>query len=589
MLHNRNPAILPSPASQPWPGFGERCACIVLGPTIAVALALCALLPSAHAETISYSQGTLTFNEANRVTVGTGGDFATCNQAVKSFPVGGSGGIIEFLPGNHVDSCYAANDRGNLLITGRLGPNGERPRITSPTTINPNNGISTKDNFLTFNPRAPRTMVIENLEIYDTGGAITASNYGGMILRNVFINGTTGGNGIIAAPPYGQYDGQWSSWFELYNSEVARAGSGNTKHNIYLSRLDRVVIDGLYSHSARNSHTLKIVARDVIVRNSVLLTTDKAVNNLSPGDEFLSTTLLDIAACANSTIANNQFVGVGVLGNERSQPGWGASTQVMIDLKRRRDLTGCDEPPYGSATFNDPTYWANAAAGGYDKSNPYLFQHLIHDNTFINMGAREIGVVWNNGTGPWDPGAQYQFNPTAAPDLPVPPGWFERAVAWLDNNDAHGNLDWGREVTNTTHPASTGNPIFVDGVRVGSVPDPTNPIPATPPGQKPTPTPNPKPSPPQTGKPVPTTTPATVTPPKPQQAPRNTTGQSTTNASPDKQGFPTNKQGARDAPGLLGRVSRAVSDAFAPALDTRNSPPQQQGATFTPGSKTVGH
>lgn len=431
----------------------------------------------AAAATIPYSQGVLQIGGNHHVTVGPGGDFASCTDAIRSLPKGGPGGIVEFLPGDHVDRCFASGDRGNILITGRLGPNGERPRINTPTVVNPNNGRVSKEDFLVFAPRADNVMAVQNLEIEGARSALIFKNFGGAIVRNVFINGTTGGNGVVATETYGEHAGDWESWVDIEDSEVAHAGSGNTRHNIYLTRLDRVYIDGLYSHSANNSHALKLVARDVTVRNSVLMTSDKAFADVTPDDLYLSTTLLDMAACANSVIENKQFVGFNILANERNVGGGAASTQVMIDLKRRRLITGCDDPPYDSAEFNDPQFWADAAAGGYSQSNPYLLQHMIRNNTFINTGTREIGVVWNNGTGSWDPGKQYTFRPLAAPNLPVPNGWFEHAVAWLDNNNAYGNLDWGRETTNATHPASTGNPIFVGGVRVGEAPRPTDPVP----------------------------------------------------------------------------------------------------------------
>ncbi|MEQ9447300.1 MAG: hypothetical protein RLN70_00145, partial [Rhodospirillaceae bacterium] len=79
----------------------------------------------ASAVDVAYSQGVLTFNDARRITVGFGGDFASCDAAFASIPKDGAGGIIEFLPGNHTTTCGNLGKRGNILITGRLGPNGE--------------------------------------------------------------------------------------------------------------------------------------------------------------------------------------------------------------------------------------------------------------------------------------------------------------------------------------------------------------------------------------------------------------------------------------------------------------------------------
>jgi hypothetical protein len=420
--------------------------------------------------TVQYSQGTLKFDTQRTVTVGKGGDFANCTKAIQSFKIGGPGGIIEFLPGKHVASCYAANDRGNLMITGRLGPNGERPEITTPTITNSKSGAKIKSNFISFVPRADRAIVIQNLDISDTAQAITASNFGAAIVRNVRIDGTNRKNGIVADRAIGQYAGKFKSSFDIYDSEVAHGGNNNTKHNIYLGRIDEVYIDGLYSHSALNSHALKLVARNVTVKNSVFRTTAIPFSKLKPNEAYLSTTLIDIASCSQSVIENNKFIGVNLLKQDRSNGGWGASTQSMIDYKRRRDIAGCDDPPYDSQQFKSAAFWQAAKAGGYDPSNESLFQHIVRGNTFINEGNREIGVAWNNGTGPWDASSKYQFKPHLAPDLPLPNGWFERAVVRLDNNTTTGNLNWGKETTPTTHAQSTGgNPVLVGGVRLGGV------------------------------------------------------------------------------------------------------------------------
>jgi hypothetical protein len=391
---------------------------------------------------VPYSKGVVSFNDATKVTVGVGGDYANCNAAIQSFSVGGSGGIIEFLPGDHVDICYAANDRGNLMITGQLGPNGERPRITTPSLINPNNGKNVKDSFITFLPRAANTLVVENLEIHDSYQAINAANYGGAIVRNVFVNGTSGGDGMVASPASAQYKGQWPSWFEIYDSEVTHAGGSNSKHNIYLTRIDEVYIDGLYSHSARNSQTLKVVAREATIVNSTFRTTDIPFADLTPDEEFLSTTLIDIASCSTSVMQNNTFVGASVAYFERSDGAMGSSTSRMIDLKRRRNIAGCDNPAYESTEFNDPAFWENAAALGYNKDNDALFTHDISGNTFINDGTREIVAVANKGTLPIDPSDEFQFREPAAPDLPTPDGWFERSVAWVEGNTIVGAVTY---------------------------------------------------------------------------------------------------------------------------------------------------
>lgn len=390
---------------------------------------------------IPYSQGVVSVNAGRTVTVGVGGDYEDCRDAVKSFPRGGAGGVIEFLPGDHVTSCGGVAGRGTLMITGRLGPNGERPRVTTPESIDANGRLK-KSVFVGFAPEAQDYFIVQNLEIYDTESAIDARDFGGVLIRNVKIDGTRGESGIAARQP--TLSGAFPMWMEIYDSEVAHAGSGNTRHNLYLNRIDRVYIDGLYSHSANNSHALKMVARDVTVINSTLATTDKAFANIRPDDNYLSTTLLDMAACATSRIENNNFVGVNIKPQDRTVTGWGSSPPVMLDVRRRKThVQGCDDPPVDSALHADPQFWADAAAGGYTKSNPELLHHTVTGNTFINTGINPIDSIWNKGTGPRvDDGKSFT---NFREDRPLPEGWFERSVVWAENNSRLGTVDWGRE------------------------------------------------------------------------------------------------------------------------------------------------
>lgn len=433
----------------------------LLGVILAISVLIASTLPSplAFATDIPYSKGVITIDDSRKVTIGVHGDYVSCVAAVQSFIRGGRGGTIEFLPGDHNTQCGAVHGRGTFLITGRLAPNGDRPRVTTEERIAPNGQIK-KHAFLGFKPNAQDYLVVENLEIKDSEGGIDAANFGGVVIRNVFVNGTTGESGIAARQPHPTIIGKFPMWMEIYDTEVSRAGAHNIRHNLYLNRIDRIYIDGLYTHSSRGSHALKIVTRDVTVRNSTFATTDQAFKDIRSDDLFLSTTLLDIAGCANSLIENNKFVGVHVAAKQRSVRAWGGSTHVMVDVRRRRTMVqGCDDPVIGSDDYSDPKWWARAKAGGYAKSNKFLRQHIVRNNEFINIGTNNLPMVHNKGTAP------IEDSPGKSGDMPLPPGWFERSVVWAENNRLQGRMTLGREFPiHKDYPGTA--PIFIDGVRL---------------------------------------------------------------------------------------------------------------------------
>ena len=411
-------------------------------------LASIGLSSAAQAIDVPYSKGVLTVDDSKWFTIGAGGDFATCREALNHLPEGGGGGVIEYLPGTHVDSCPIYGSRGgNIMITGRLGPNGERPIVTPPTYIDAQ-GVTQSEWFLFFRPQGNDTLVVQNLEIKDSFTAIETENNQGLIVRNVFVNGTTGGNGITVgeAPAF---EGQFETWAEIYDTEIARAGGGNIRHNIYVHRIDEVIVDNMYSHSSNNSHAFKSVARNNVIRDSEFATTDKPFNQILPSDTFLSSTLVDLASCAAVSITNNVFRGVLVDQRDRD-PGFGPSTTHMVDLRRRKTgVQGCDTPEYGTPEHDDPAFWAEVAAGGISQSNELLFNHDISGNTFINDGEREIVAVSNWGTEPIEDNGISFGQPEV--DLPIPPGWIERSIAWLKNNTTVGDIQlektWPTDVT----------------------------------------------------------------------------------------------------------------------------------------------
>lgn len=578
---------------------------------LAAAFALAIVLPiePTVAANVTYSQGVLSFNEGHRVTVGAGGDYPTCDAAIASFPGNGPGGIIEFLPGNHTTTCGNLGFKGDILVTGRLGSNGERPRISTPTHIRSDGSIGHRP-FITFYSNGPDNLVVENLDIRNSGKAINVWNYGGMVLRNVTIDNTHGFDAVKVYPEgnwWKEGGQQWGSWLEIYNTEVSRGGAANMAHNFYIGRLDRVLVDGLYTHSALASHAFKTMARDLTIRNSTFATTELSYNDALT-DPYLSTTLLDITACGTSLVENNTFVGLKLQPYDRTgyAPAGrlGTSTASFVDLRRRRTkVGGCDDPRWEDADSFD---WDAAAAGGYNQSNSELFNHVVRNNTFINHGIRPIFLGRNVGTAYIHDNGQSYF---IGQDQALPDGWFERAVGWFDGNTLQGGILPGEErAEHKDYPY--GAPIFVDGVRVGPFNgDPRKPVQvggssggggSTTTPTKPTPSPTkPTVATPTTGAPSPTkptvTTPTTgssasgVSSAAGSGSPQRGGGSSSSGASPS----PTNSAsgigsqlpnikatGRTRSDGFLGSIATAVGKV---AADLVNA----VGAATSPSSSGI--
>ncbi len=205
--------------------------------------------------------------QAPVVTYGDGGQFQLLKDALGA--LGGTGGVIEVLPGVYKDSIWT-RDQGDITLRGIRDSEGRRPHLIMP--INPDTGRAYGGAvvFLTTLHQEANTLTVEDLEISGAtaGDGIAVGTFGGLILRRVYVHDNRQGVHTSNIP---------GSFVEITDSEFARNGDGgNTVHNIYIGRSDRLVVRNTQSHSSWGGHALKSIARYNEIVDSVLETTRAA-------------------------------------------------------------------------------------------------------------------------------------------------------------------------------------------------------------------------------------------------------------------------------------------------------------------------
>ena len=353
------------------------------------------------------------------VTYGDGGEFQFLQNALRA--LGHAGGVIEILPGVYEDRIWI-RDRGDITIRGVRDAECRRPHLIMP--INPDTGRSYGGAVVSFTElhQSGNVLTVEDLEISGArgGDGIAVARFGGLILRRVYVHDNRQGVHTSNIP---------GSFVEIADSEFARNGNGgNTVHNIYIGRSDRLVIRNTQSHSSWGGHALKSIARYNEIVDSVFETTRVADPENEP--RYLSTTLIDIAACGRGVIARNTLVH-----HMRPKfPGLNSTGKHMLHFRARRTIQSCDEPPYNSEEFWSSAFWQEVVDGGLDDpENPYLFNVFVSGNTFVAEGpyADRSIAIQNDGTYPIIPVRQFGAFSIA---LEVPPEWVERSRIWVAGN-----------------------------------------------------------------------------------------------------------------------------------------------------------
>lgn len=405
-------------------------------------------------------------------TVGAGGDFLSARDAIMSLSTGGPGGVIEFLPGEHLTNLGKMDGRGNIVVTSQAPV---RPIVKPRNTT----GGKAQLGGFSFQNYTPNYLEISNLEVSDGLQGIGGQNMGGIVLRNLYGHDNDGGPFIRVSRPGAEDDPfddiDRDMFIELDNVKVRKCGR-SPRHNIYINRLDRCLVDGLDTGNSL-AHTFKCIARKLEMKNSVLWTADhltvpelEAIDATST-ERWISLDLCDYAGAGQSWIHDNVFHHHMMGPQQQRQKG---RSRSCIAVRRRRSVLGADTPPYGSPEFWTASTWAPMlAAGRNDINNLYLFRHVIGRNTFIETSDDQIAhAVAHVGTAPvgdalamhydgWaaeplqyiqedypagSPGVTFYpaghqwaglpetFSRSQVDFLRRPSFWFERSRVWLSEN-----------------------------------------------------------------------------------------------------------------------------------------------------------
>jgi len=374
----------------------------------------------------------------------------TLQQAYQRLPGGSSltiGGTIGIPAGTHVMEGLWMKTGGDVRL---CGVSAERPVLLMERSISLNNGTNA-------NYGVGGSLTIEHLELGQGRGEVVLAGgkVSALTMKNVYQHDCAN-NGIHTSL---QPDHQLMVTLEDYR--VERCGQGNTKHNVYVSTRNAVVIARrVTSCGANESHAFKSIARTLIIE-------DSAFDTFCPGDEAgpWSTTLIDVAACADTVIRRTTITGKTA---PRAQGSGNRGSVRMVQYKARRGIFSCDLPPFSAVSdpmtdFTDPAFWA--------APTPAVFRHEIVDSTFIRLGG--VGTaIRNDGTYPrtfvrpfWPQSVFFE----------VIPEWFERAESHV-NNVTFTNIPAADRYDMTSHepvdessdPGATipppPRPLYVDGV-----------------------------------------------------------------------------------------------------------------------------
>lgn len=394
-----------------------------------ILLTLLALVVSARADTLVAPQAWTMPATVIRVTPADVPDSAAWGAVYKRCPAAGC--VVELGAGTY-SVVRAWKGPGLLVVRGAAGA---RARIGGGAGCG---GHKT----------AWAGVVLIGLDFLPGSGEITSlPNCDFIRLDDVTITGKTN-NGV-------HLSNSGRTRFEIVNSTVTRSGQGNTKHNLYIGRIPSALAVNLTSHSSKGSHAFKAIARAIEVRDSWFGTVGPG-QTVQPGDgnRYVSTTLMDIASCAQILVENVTLDHVfydGPKGDARH-----TGNQVMA-FRNRNSIYGCDEPPYGRVSLWDldggaappaydegplepandndslrdrymvdidraAPYWT---PGFWSAPEPAAFIHRLVNVRFIERGqAGRANAITEEGTAPVV--VSRQFGP--ALKLPAPEGWVERSL-----------------------------------------------------------------------------------------------------------------------------------------------------------------
>jgi hypothetical protein len=219
----------------------------------------------------------------------------------------------------------------------------------------------------------------------------------------------------------------------LQDVSLKRLGTGNQKHNIYLStrgggisapgvggaKLRALRVD---SRAANNSIAFKTQIPNVHIKDCYLSTVNDWGN---PTVGPKSSSLLDIVACGEHLIEGTTFECTKV----------GTNSTRMLHWRARKSILACDMPNYeDSPDFFNPEFW-NGIGDHTDPNNNMLFRHTVRNCDFIyhpevpGADPDSSPAITDDGTYPrWSE----PFTDISTYGIVIPE-WNERSVTFRQN------------------------------------------------------------------------------------------------------------------------------------------------------------
>jgi|GEM_PF-5643294 len=261
---------------------------------------------------------------------------------------------------------------------------------------------------------------LENIHLVSGLGfdAIHIVNSRFLRLTNVLIEG--GKNGL--------FFGTYPTVAVVEDSEIRYSGrGGGLTHCLYAGHIEKMIVRGSKFHSPKaEGHAFKCYAANMDIRDSLFANYLKT-EDLNRGfyGKFAP---VDLGAWSQSVFMGNTII-------RRGPP-----RNTALEYRNRQYRKGYSKyiPPDWGTVAVDPHLVDNR-----DPDNPYLFNHILAQNRFINGVLPEGGqdpqivrkpgiAVRNNGTAPFSSGGKTQDDFRVQPhDWQI---WNERAVVWAQDN-----------------------------------------------------------------------------------------------------------------------------------------------------------
>lgn len=255
-------------------------------------------------------------------------------------------------PTHICDQMYSPDKKwpdGTLVVRGISGPDGQKPRFYCRSEQRDGNVPKRLVKQAALIVGAKTLTVFDNLHTdgYKKAGTIRSLNnrilFKNSYLHHAISNGLSFSN-VNTSGKHLQV--------EICGNEISHNGMGNTQHGMYMHRglgdaHVKIILANNLIHSNNWSSGFKSIANENWVVGNRFFS---SIDDDPTFKRTWSSMDIDIAACSTTLIEDNSITHWKPFSNKLGK-------EVIGIRKRSKVVNGCDDPPYGSETFNDPEYW----------------------------------------------------------------------------------------------------------------------------------------------------------------------------------------------------------------------------------------